>query len=132
MDHRLYKTAYKRVLEKKFFFRHLLVFVIGNFLLFFISLNSWTPGFFYLLTLIWMRILAIHFKNAYPEVAANFRFNNEYEEDKAIKKEMKRLKKLQKQKQKQLIQNTAPKESLPLKPAYAKSKPKNYEDSDLV
>ena len=96
MNRKLYKAAYDRVLEKKYFFRHLIVFVIGNFVLFFFSLQSWTPAVFYLLTLIWIRVIALHFSNAYPEVVADFSFKNEAAEEKAIKREMKLLKKQQK------------------------------------
>lgn len=125
MNKKLYKAAYDRVLEKRYFYRHLIIFVIGNFVLFFLSLQSWTPAIFYLLTLIWIRVIALHFANAYPEVVADFGFHNEVAENKAIKREMKFLKKQQKAKAKE-------KEQLPLKPILAKDTPSSYNESDLV
>ncbi|MEM1120489.1 MAG: 2TM domain-containing protein [Bacteroidota bacterium] len=124
MNRKLYKAAYDRVLEKKYFFRHLIVFVIGNFVLFFLSLQAWTPAIFYLLTLIWIRVIALHFANAYPEVVADFSFKNEAAEEKAIKREMKLLKKQQKAAAKVAAQK------LKLQPVV--ENPTNYNESDLV
>ncbi len=132
MNRKLYKAAYNNVLDKKYFYRHLIIFVIGNFVLFFLSLQSWTPSIFYLLTLIWIRALALHFANAYPEVVKDFGFKNEAAEEKEIDKEMKRIKKRQKaaKKRKDRQENTSP--ELPLKPIFARDTNKNYEDRDLV
>ena len=96
MNRRLYKNAYRQILEKRYFFRHLILFVVGNFVLFFFSLASWTPTIFYLLTLVWIRVLALHFTHAYPEVVKSFHYRTEAEEEAAIKKEMKRMKQEQK------------------------------------
>ena len=129
MNRKLYKAAYDRVLDKKYFYRHLISFIIGNFVLFFLSLQSWTPAIFYLLTLIWIRVIALHFASAYPEVVKDFGFKNEAAEEKAIEKEMKWLKKQQK-KLAATQKTTTPK--LPLKPIVAKDGNRPYTDSDLV
>lgn len=128
MNRKLYKAAYDRVLEKKYFYRHLILFVVGNFVLFFLSLQSWTPAIFYLLTLIWIRVLALHFANAYPEVVADFGFKDEKAEEKAIKKEMKFLKKQAKAKTKEKVTE----QTLPLQRMLSKETPSAYSESDLV
>ena len=81
-----------------------------------------------------MRVLAIHFSNAYPEVIKDFRFRTDAEEEKVIDKEMKRIKKMQKKEkqQKQLMAEKKRKLTLPLQPILAKKDPKNYSDADLV
>ena len=132
MNRKLYKAAYNNVLDKKYFYRHLIIFVIGNFVLFFLSLQSWTPSIFYLLTLIWIRVLALHFANAYPEVVKDFGFKDEAAEEKAIDKEMKRIKKQQKAaKKRKATKNTSP-TKLPLTPIFSTASNKKYEDTDLV
>ncbi len=132
MNRKLYKAAYNNVLDKKHFYRHLIIFVIGNFVLFFLSLQSWTPSIFYLLTLIWIRVLALHFANAYPEVVKDFGFKDDAAEEKAIDKEMKRIKKQQKAaKKRKAAQKTSP-TKLPLKPIFSTASNKKYEDTDLV
>ncbi len=132
MNRKLYKAAYNNVLDKKYFYRHLIIFVVGNFLLFFLSLQSWTPSIFYLLTLIWIRVLALHFANAYPEVVKDFGFKDEAAEESAIDKEMRRIKKRQKaaKKRKDSQENTSP--ELPLKPILTTDRNKKYRDTDLV
>ncbi len=132
MNRKLYKAAYDRVLDKKYFFRHLIVFVMGNFVLFFWSLQSWTPAVFYLLTLIWIRVVALHFASAYPEVVKDFRFKNEAAVEKAIEKELKLLKKQQKEKKKLAAAQKTTAIKLPLKPIVAKEGNRPYIDSDLV
>lgn len=132
MNRKLYKTAYDRVLDKKYFYRHLIVFVGGNFVLFFLSLQSWTPAVFYLLTLIWIRVIALHFANAYPEVVQDFGFKNEAAEEKAIEREMKLLKKQQKAKKKLAAAQKTTAIKLPLKPIVAKEGNRPYADSELV
>jgi len=131
MNRKLYKAAYNNVLDKKYFYRHLIIFVVGNFVLFFLSLQSWTPAVYYLLTLIWIRVLALHFANAYPEVVKDFGFKNEAAEERAINKEMKRIKKRQKIAAKQKA-NREKEASLPLKPILATKTNKKYKDTDLV
>ena len=131
MNRKLYKAAYNNVLDKKYFYRHLIIFVVGNFVLFFLSLQSWTPAIYYLLTLIWIRVLALHFANAYPEVVKDFGFKNEAAEERAINKEMKRIKKRQKIAAKQKA-NREKESDLPLKPILATKTNKNYNDTDLV
>jgi len=132
MNRKLYKAAYNRVLNKNYFYRHLIVFIIGNFVLFFLSLQSWTPAIFYLLTLIWIRVIALHFASAYPEVVSDFGFKNEMTEDKAIEKEMKWLKKQEKIKKKLAAakKNTTP--EFTLKPIATQEGNRPYIDSDLV
>lgn len=133
MKRKLYKAAYNRVLDKKYFYRHMILFVIGNFLLFFFSLQSWTPAFYYLLTLVWIRVIAIHFANAYPEVVKDFHFRNEAAEEKAIKKEMKRIKKQRKaaEKKRASVEKTVS-SPLPLRPIFSEKISKKYTDTDLV
>lgn len=132
MNRKLYKAAYNNVLDKKYFYRHLILFVIGNFVLFFLSLQSWTASIYYLLTLIWIRVLALHFANAYPEVVKDFGFKDEVAEEKEIDEEMKRIKKREKvaKKRERSQEQTSPK--LPLKPIFTRNVDKNYEDRDLV
>ena len=132
MNRKLYKAAYDRVLDKKYFYRHLIVFIVGNFILFFLSLQSWTPAIFYLLTLIWIRVIALHFANAYPEVVKDFRFKDEAAEEKAIEKELKLLKKERKAKKKLATAQKTATPKLPLKPIVAKEGNRPYTDSDLV
>ena len=132
MNRKLYKTAYNRVLDKKNFSRHLMVFVAGNFVLFFLSLQSWTPAIFYLLTLIWIRVIALHFASAYPEVVKDFNFKDEAAEEKAIEKELKWLKKQQKEKKKLAAAQKIATPKLPLKPIAVKEGNRPYTDSDLV
>ena len=132
MNRKLYKAAYNRVLDKKNFSRHLMVFVAGNFVLFFLSLQSWTPAIFYLLTLIWIRVIVLHFASAYPEVVKDFNFKDEAAEEKAIEKEMKLLKKEQKAKKKLAAAQKIATTKLPLKPIVAKEGNRPYADSDLV
>lgn len=132
MNRKLYKAAYIRVLEKKYLHRHVIVFVVGNFGLFFLSLQSWTPAIYYLLTLIWIRVLAIHFTSAYPEIAKEFRFKTEKEEDKAIDKELVRIKKSQKQQKKKVLLAQKAAENLALETILDKEQSKKYNDSELV
>jgi len=131
MNRKLYKAAYNNVLDKKYFYRHLILFVIGNFVLFFLSLQSWTPFVFYLLTLIWIRVLALHFANAYPEVVKDFGFKDEAAEERAIDKEMKRIKKRQKAAKKRNAKQQNTTTGLPLKPILT-TDTKTYRDTDLV
>ncbi len=128
MNKKLYKAAYDRVLQKRYFYRHLIIFVVGNFMLFFLSLQSWTPAIFYLLTLIWIRVIALHFANAYPEIVDDFGFNTEAAEEKAIEREMKFLKKQKKAK----VKEQAKAKNLPLQPILVKDNPSGYNESDLV
>jgi len=132
MNRKLYKAAYDRVLDKKYFYRHLIVFVVGNFILFFLSLQSWTPAVFYLLTLIWIRVIALHFASAYPEVVKDLRFKDEATEEKAIEKELKLLKKERKAIKKLATAQKMATPKLPLKPIVAKEGNRPYADSDLV
>ena len=131
MNRKLYKAAYNNVLDKKYFYRHLIVFVIGNFVLFFLSLQSWTPAVYYLLTLIWIRVLALHFANAYPEVVKEFGFKDEAAEERAIDKEMKRIKKRRKAAEKRKAKQEKA-TSLSLNPILATETDKKYKDTDLV
>ena len=132
MNRKLYKAAYNNVLDKKYFYRHLIIFVIGNFVLFFLSLQSWTPSIYYLLTLIWIRVLALHFANAYPEVVKDFGFKDEAAEERAIDKEMKRIKKRQKAAKKREVTPKTAQTEFPLKPILATDSNKKYKDTDLV
>lgn len=132
MNRKLYKAAYNNVLDKKYFYRHLIIFVIGNFALFFLSLQSWTPSIYYLLTLIWIRVLAIHFANAYPEVVKDFSFKDEAAEERAIDKEMKRIKKRQKVAKRRKADQESNASELPLKPIFSTKTEKKYQDTDLV
>ena len=132
MNRKLYKAAYNKVLDKKYFYRHLIIFVIGNFVLFFLSLQSWTPYIYYLLTLIWIRVLALHFANAYPEVVKDFGFKDEAAEERAIDKEMKRIKKREKAAQKRKAAQKEASAKLPLQPILTTASNKKYEDTDLV
>ncbi|MEM6317168.1 MAG: 2TM domain-containing protein [Bacteroidota bacterium] len=131
MNRKLYKTAYQRVLERKYFYRHLILFVMGNFVLFFLSVGSWTPAIFYLLTLIWIRVLALHFANAYPEVVKDFGFKTQKQEEKAIEKELKKIKK-ERKKAKVQRKEIEEKEELPLQPLLIKNNGKSYNESELV
>jgi len=93
-DKNTIKKAVKRVMTRKYFWRHFLVFIVGNFVLFFLSLSAWSPAIFYFLTLIWMRILAYHFKSAYPNVTEDFKLSfHEPAEDYAIEQEIKKIEK---------------------------------------
>lgn len=132
MNRKLYKAAYNNILDKKYFYRHLIIFVIGNFVLFFLSLQSWTPSIYYLLTLIWIRVLALHFANAYPEVVKDFGFRDEEEEERAIEKEMKRIKKRRKAAKKRKTPQATITKDLPLNPIFATKTEKKYNDTDLV
>lgn len=119
------KKAVKRVMTRKYFWRHFLVFVVGNFLLFFLSLSAWIPAIFYFLTLIWMRLLAYHFTSAYPSVTEDFKLSfHEPAEDYAIDQEIKKIEK-----------GLDELEGLPLKSPKLNLKTilrKDYEDGDLV
>ena len=99
---------------------------------FFLSLQSWTPAIFYLLTLIWIRVIVLHFANVYPEVVKDFGFKDEAAEEKAIDKELKWLKKQQKEKKKLAAAQKIATPKLPLKPIVAKEGNRPYADSDLV
>ena len=128
-DKKIVKEAVKRVTAKKLFWRHFLVFVMGNFILFFMSLSSWTPAIFFLLTLVWMRLLATHFKNAYPEVINDFAISfHEGAEDQAIDKEIKKLEAEEAlpEADRLILKKTSPK--FTLKALISKQ----YEDTDLV
>ena len=78
--------------------------------------------------MIWIRVLALHFASAYPEIVADFGFKDEKAEEKAIEREIKFLKKQQKTKVK--AENAA--KALPLQPILAKDHPSGYNESDLV
>lgn len=124
-DKNTIKKAVKRVMARKYFWRHFLVFVLGNFILFFLSLSAWTPAIFYLLTLVWMRLLAYHFKTAYPSVIEDFKLSfHEPAEDQAIEQEIKKIEK-----------GVDEVEELPLKTPKLTLRTilrKDYEDRDLV
>jgi len=94
-------------------------------MLFFLSLSAWTPAIFYLLTLVWMRLLAYHFKTAYPAVIEDFKLSfHEPAEDHAIEQEIKKIEK-----------GLDEVEGLPLHSPKLSLKTllrKDYEDGDLV
>jgi len=122
------KKAVKRVSNRKYFWRHFVIFVAGSFLLFIISLDSWMAPACILLSLFWMRLLASHFKRAYPEVADDCKLAfHEGAEDVAIDKEIKKIE----------WEKTLSKEALELKkePQRFVLKPllnRKYEEGDLV
>lgn len=124
-DKNTIKKAVKRVMSRKYFWRHFLVFVIGNFVLFFLSLTAWTPALFYLLTLVWLRLLAFHFKSAYPTVAEDFKLSfYEPAEDYAINQEIKKIE-----------QGIEEEQELPLQSPKLTLKTilrKNYKEEDLL
>ena len=128
-DQKIVKEAVRRVLNRKYFWRHFVIFVTGNFLLFIMSMDSWTAPVFFLLSLIWMRLLAFHFKRAYPEVLDDCKLAfHDDAEDVAIDREIKKIE----------WQKNLPKE----KPLELKKEPqrfvlkhllnRKYEDGDLV
>ena len=125
-DKKTIKKAVKRVLTRKLFWRHFVVFVVGNFILFFLSLSAWTPALFYLFTLVWMRLLAFHFKNAYPHIADDFKLSfYEPAEDYAIDQEIKKIESGEEEKEEELSLQSP-------KLALRTILKKNYEDGDLV
>jgi len=128
-DQKTVKKAVKRVVNRKYFWRHFIIFVFGNFLLFIMSLDSWTAPVFFLLSLIWMRLLAFHFKKAYPEVINDCKLAfHEGAEDVAIDREIKKIE----------LEKDLPKEApleLGKEPQRFVLKPllnRKYEDGDLV
>jgi len=127
-DRKIIKEAVKRVSNRKYFWRHFVIFVAGSFLLFIISIDSWTAPVCILLSLIWMRLLAFHFKWAYPEVANDCILAfHEGAEDVAIDREIRKID----------WEEGLPKEPLELKkePQRFVLKPllnRDYEEGDLV
>jgi len=128
-DQKIVKEAVKRVLNRKYFWRHFIIFVAGSFLLFILSLDSWSAPVFFLLSLIWMRLLAFHFKQAYPEVLSDCKMAfHEGAEDVAIEREIKKME----------WQKDLPKEApleLKKEPQRFVLKPllnRDYEEGDLV
>jgi len=74
----------------------------------------------------------LHFANAYPEVVKDFGFKDEAAEERAIDKEMKRIKKQQKAAKKRKVTKKINTSELPLKPILATQGKKKYSDTDLV
>ena len=118
-----------RVVNRKYFWRHFVLFVAGNFLLFIMSFDSLAAPLFFLLSLIWMRLLAFHFKRTYPEVINDCKLAfHDGAEDVAIDREVKKIE----------LEKNLPKEApleLEKEPQRFILKPllnRNYEDGDLV